>query len=182
MSLNIPVALDLFSGMAKGYGAYQTGKRQSTELKFEAEQFRINANQAKAASQRDAEEETRQAALVQSRILAVAAASGAGASDPTVVRLIGKQAGEGAYRAALAIYRGDEQARQNMNAANAREYEAKAAVAAGKTRAFASLVGTGASLYQRFSNGGPAQTEDMATTYDDSIVDDWKPWGSGEFR
>jgi hypothetical protein len=49
---------------------------------------------------------------VASRALAVSAASGAGVTDPTTVRVIANARGEGAVRAATALYEGSARARQ----------------------------------------------------------------------
>lgn len=92
----------------------------------EAAQLRINAGQAQAASQlaaQDVEQRTKQLA---SRALAVAAASGGGASDPNVVNAISSIAGEGAYRKAVALYQGEERARELEGAADAAQYRGRA--------------------------------------------------------
>lgn len=174
-----PASLDLFGGLLKGFGAYNIGQAQNAEAQFEAKQLLMNANKAKAVAQREAAEEVRQSELVQSRILAVAAASGGGASDPTVMRLIGKQAGEGAYRAALAIYKGDDRAQQLELAAKAKRYEGEMAARAGMTKAITSVAGAGMSLYDKYAQGGPATTAAEETSvFNDT--GDW--WGTGEFR
>ena len=172
-----PASLDLFGGLLKGFGAYQSGQASQAMADFEAKQLLMNANKAKAVAQRDAAEEVRQSELVQSRILAVAAASGGGASDPTVMRLIGKQAGEGAYRAALAIYKGDDKAQQLELAAKARKYEGDLAASQGMSKAIGAIAGAGVSLYQKYGQSGPAPEADT-----DGFVDTGDWWGTGEFR
>lgn len=168
------VSLDIFGGFAKAFGAYTQGKATQKAAEYEAAQYMQNAGQAKAVAQREAQEELRQTKLVQSRILALAAAQG-GASDPSVVRLIGKQAGEGAYRAAVKIYRGDAQAQKLEMAAAARRYEGKSAARAGMVSAVGSLAGAGMSLYDKYSNGG-APTADV----EPDVGGNW--WGSGSFE
>lgn len=169
-----PVNLDIFGTLTKGFGAYTAGQASQASAEFEAKQLMMNAGKAKAVSQRQAAEEVRQSELVQSRILAVAAASGAGASDPTVMRLIGKQAGEGAYRAALAIYKGDDQAQQLELAAQARRYEGKVAASQGVRAAIGAVVGVGAGLYNSYGQGGPAAEVESQTEPD---MGNW--WGDG---
>jgi hypothetical protein len=89
--------------------------------------------------------------LLASRALAVAAASGGGASDPTVVNTIAGIAQEGAYRKAVALYRGDEEARKLTMQAEAAEFE-------GENRAFSErLTGTGG-----FIRAGTNLVSDMA--------------------
>lgn len=65
-----------------------------------------------ASAQRQMLEERKNARLLESRALAVAAASGAGASDTTVMNVISRIAAEGSYRSSIALYEGKERARQ----------------------------------------------------------------------
>lgn len=90
---------------------------------FVAKQLDVNAGQSVAAAQRTAAEQRRQATITASRALALAAASGGGASDVTVTNLLGRIAGEGAYRAGVALYEGEEQARLYRMGATAKRYE-----------------------------------------------------------
>jgi hypothetical protein len=103
--------------------------------------------------------------MIASTALAHAAASGGGASDPTVVNLIARNAGESAYRQAVALYGGDEAARTMQLQADAREYEGKQAQVNSYANATAQGMGARAtllkgmareaSLYLRFGAGGP---------------------------
>lgn len=98
---------------------------------FAASQYLQNAGQAVAAAQRAALDEGRKARLVASRAVALAAASGAGASDVSVVNLVGRIKGEGAYNAQVHMYQGEEQARQMRMAAKAKQYQGLTAEEAG---------------------------------------------------
>jgi hypothetical protein len=98
-------------------------ERARVAAQFEAQQLEQNAGQAFAAGQAAAVEQLRQNRLLQSRAIALIAASGGGASDETVVNLLARNAGEGAYRAQLAVYQGEEKARQLRLAASTRTYE-----------------------------------------------------------
>lgn len=69
------------------------------------------AGQERAASQRAAIAQRKQGNLVSSRARAVAAASGGGALDPTVMDIMSGIEGEADYRTALALYEGDERAK-----------------------------------------------------------------------
>lgn len=106
-----------------GDNARLAGKRQNVEKQFEAEQLEQQAGQTVAASQRNAMEERRRANLAASRALAVAAASGGGASDPNVVRIIAGLKGEGSYRAGVALYKGEDEARKLRMAGKAKRFE-----------------------------------------------------------
>src|ERR1700681_2478136 len=64
------------------------GERAKVAAEFDAWQAEQSAAVAIALSQRQALEEHRQGTLHASRALAVAAASGAGVTDPTIVNLI----------------------------------------------------------------------------------------------
>lgn len=97
--------------IAGGKAAMATAKRKQQEANFEAAQLDIDAGQAKAISQRAAEDQNLQAKLVNSTALARAAASGAGASDPTVLKILAKTSATGAYRGGVAMYEGEAQAR-----------------------------------------------------------------------
>ena len=103
-------------GAVGAYGesqSYRAAAKYGTQAAaFQAAQLEQDAKTSIGMGQRAAAEERRQAEIAQSRILALAAASGGGASDPTVVNLIARQAQEGAYRANLALYEGDEAARK----------------------------------------------------------------------
>ena len=148
-----------------GISHAQFGDQAKASADFQAEQLRQNAGQAQASAQRSAFDVSRQTDYANSRALAVAAASGGGASDPTVVNLIARNAGEGAYRQATALYGGDEKARLFNMQADAKEFEgantqANSNQVAGSQffKATSTLLGSeakNASLLARFGAGGP---------------------------
>ena len=115
----------------QGEAARREGQRRRIAAEFEAAQLEQQAGQSIAVSQRQALDVRRQARLVQSRALALAAASGGGASDPTVVRIMADIAGEGAYRAQVALYGGLEEARRLRMGAKAKRYGGAMAEEAG---------------------------------------------------
>jgi hypothetical protein len=145
-----------------GEAARVAGRRRNVAAQFEAEQLEQQAGQSVAASQRTALEEKRKADLVASRALALAAASGGGASDTSVVKIIADLKGEGSYRSAVALYRGEEQARKLRMAGKAKRYEGALAEESGiqeqaghEIAGMASLFTGGSSLYGRYGAGGP---------------------------
>jgi len=165
----LPVALSVLGMFQQSAGAKQAGaaaktnaEAQANAAEFQAKQLEQQAGQSMATGQRQSMEQLRQAKLVQSRAIALAAASGAGASDPTVVRLMGQIGAEGAYRAGVAMYQGEEQARQmRLKAAGAR-YEGEAALISGQARSdaystasTASLLSGAGTLFARYGMGGP---------------------------
>lgn len=174
----LPVALTVAGSLTSAMGAYSAGSaaaangaRQQAAAQFTAAQLEQQAGQTEASGQRAGAEQTRQAMLLNSRALALAAASGGGATDPTVVTLLSRTAAEGAYRSAVAIYQSEEQARQLRLKAAATSYEGDLALASGQdkqkayeTAAFGSLLTGAASLYSKYGMGGPGKSAD--TTYD----------------
>lgn len=154
--------------------AYRTiAARRKAALDFEAKQLDVEAEQASGIGMRGAADEVRKAKLVQSATLARAAASGAGASDPTVMGIIARTGGEGAYRSALAMFEGESQARlDRLRAAGAR-YEGDIGVADSETAARQTRQAAGstllsgalraASLYDKYWTG-PRKDSDSATT------------------
>lgn len=159
-------AVDAFGQSFGGVSHVMFGIQARQAAQYQATQLRQNANSAEAASQRTAFDIDRQTQFITSRALAVAAASGAGATDPTVVSLIARDAGQGAYERAAALYGGADRARLDRESADAKEYEGKttlvnslevgaAAYAGGATNLLKSQA-RGASLFQRFGGGGPS--------------------------
>ena len=152
----------------KGYSdaarsAKTAGQRTRVAKEFEAEQLREQSGQAIAVSQRAALEEQRKGRLMASRALAVSAASGGGASDPTIVNLIAGAESEAAYRSAVAMYEGEDRARQLRIGAAAKDYEGAVAEEEGNQRASAyktaraaSLFKGGSSLFGKYGGGGPS--------------------------
>lgn len=163
-----------------GAGAQAGAARKKAALDFETAQLRMQAGQSVAASQHAAREQRRQAELVQSRAIAVAAASGGGVSDPTVVNMLGRIAGEGAYRAGLAIYEGEERARTLRMGAAARDYEGDLALEAGDMAKGAYDIHKGATMFKGasslFSKYGGIFDEKPGGALSDS--DMW--WGTTE--
>jgi hypothetical protein len=122
-----------FSGQKQaGRAAAQRGAQLQQLGEFEAQQIERNALTEIAVSQRGAAEEKRQAGLAASRALAVAAASGGGASDPTVMKIISDITGIGSYRSSVVLYEGEERARQMRVAAVARRMEGAAGLQGGQ--------------------------------------------------
>lgn len=131
-------------------GGYQANKA----ARFEAAQADVNAGQAQAASQRNAADEARKGAFVASKAQALAAASGAGATDPTVVTNIAEIARETAYRESMAMYGGDERARAFKTQAAALRAQGSAAQRAGWMSGFGTIVKGADSLFGKYGRGG----------------------------
>lgn len=115
------------------------------------------AGQTEAAAQRAALAQQKVASLVESRAKAVAAASGAGATDPSVINIISRISAEGALRSLTATYEGEERARKlrisgelaaHYGVQQGEGYDAVAQAAGIKTAA--SAASGAASLYAKY--------------------------------
>lgn len=162
---------DAFGRAMQGGSELAYGRQVAESAGATADQIRQGGGEAFAEAQRAAIGEEERAKLVASRALAVAAASGGGASDPTVVNMIAKIASEGAYRKSAALYRGASEEQAANYKADMVEWEGKAA----RTKAYVNAAGSvfsagttlmtgaargrnlevGGSMYDRFGGGGP---------------------------
>lgn len=150
------------------------GKKARKAAEADALQYEQRANEEEAISQRAAEERRYESVLLQSRALAVAAASGAGASDPTIVNAIARIAGRGDLAARGELYRGKTTGNRYRYAAAARRYEGKDAERAGTVGAAATMFKGAVSLYDRYGDGGPVKVQNpQAETARDLEYDDW---------
>lgn len=116
---------------------------------YEAAQSGVAAGQAQAASHRTAAEVERRSKLLQSRALAVGAASGGGTGG-TVMDLIAGIAGEGAYRSQLALFEGNDTARALNARGDAARFQGAQAQRAGFIGAVGSLLKGGKSLFEKY--------------------------------
>ena len=156
MAMMVPI-MAVAGSLLSAKGARDAGKAQQKQYKFQAKQLEQQAGQTLAASQRDAMEQRREAGLIGSRALALAAASGGGASDPSIMKLLSDIKGEGAYRASVALYQGEDKAQQlRLNADSAR-YSGALANRAGKQKMVSHLLQAGSTMFSRFGQGGPSQ-------------------------
>lgn len=145
------------------YNLHQQGMIAKTRLEREKlfSEFRQWAGERQAgivvaASQRTAAEELRQSDLVASRALAVAAASGGGVSDPTVVDILARTRGEGVYRANVALYEGEERSRAiRLSGMRVAEFNTGNVMAGFNAAAAGKLAHTGLSLYSKYGMNGP---------------------------
>lgn len=163
-------------------GSYRkAGRAAKSAADFEAAQLVQRAGEARAISQRQAEESRLESVLLQSRALAVAAASGAGASDPSVVNAIARLAGRGDYAARSRLHEGEVAGRRYEDAAAARRYEGEQAERAGRTRAMSTLLQGGLSLFDRYGRedapGSVASGGSMAS--DSASASDYAVWWGG---
>lgn len=121
-------------------GSIADGNAKDKLARYQAKQMRVNAGQQVAEGTVAAQEEKRKSALIASRAIAVAAASGAGALDPTVVKILQGIAGEGRLNAGMEMYNANENARGMLDNANATRYSGKVAKKEGQRAAVKSVL------------------------------------------
>lgn len=136
-------------------GSIKAGQDANKAAKFQAKQQETQASQVEGAATRAAGEEERRARILQSNLVARAAASGAGAGDPTVLNLEGDIAAEGRYRALSQIYEGGSQADRIRAGASATRYEGKTAQTAGYIQGASTVFSAvGSGLAGKYGGGG----------------------------
>lgn len=136
-------------------GSIHQGESEKAAADFRAKQLRHRANQAAGQGQRAAIEEKRQASILAGRAQAVAAASGGGATDPTVINRIAGIVSEGEYRALTALYEGDSESDALKNSAIISKFEGKQAQRAGYIKAVGSILSGGSTMFGNYGQGGP---------------------------
>ncbi len=138
-------AVSAMGTLAGGAAANQAGQAQAGALEFKAQQQEQQGAEARAAGGRQALEKRKEGRFAMSTMIARAAASGGGATDPTVLS-IGKQlAGSAEYNALTETYKGENRARGYEDEAMASRMGAQAALAQGKaaqTASYFSAAGT----------------------------------------
>lgn len=161
----IGTLLQAWGYQQSGRAARAAAEQRKVGAQFQAEQYEQQAQVTIALSQRAAEEEERQGRFQASRSLAVAAASGGGVTDPTVVNLIANTKGEAHYRAAVDLYQGESKARSLRLAALSNnltsDWDQEGGARTEEQYDIASL-GTiakgGASLYAKYGMNGGGDT------------------------
>lgn len=146
-----PLPLLAAGTLASAAGTLMGGATAQAAADAEAAQMRQAAGQSRATAQQEAIQERRRAELAQSRALALAAASGGGASDPTVVNTVGALEREGEYNALSALYEGEERARGLDLGARMRRFEGASNRRGSYFSAGTNLLMGGGSLLEKYS-------------------------------
>jgi len=131
-------------------GAIKQGQDQAFQAQQQAAALRNQANADEAAAQRMAQNSRRQAQYAISRGQALAASSGAGATDPTVVNVLGQIAGEGEYHALTSLYEGSTAGGNAMSEATAYDNAAQSYKRAGVIKGAATIFGGGTTLATKY--------------------------------
>ena len=151
-------AVSAMGTLAGGKAAMQAGQYAQQSHEFTARQQGQAAKEARAVGQRSAFEKRREGDLLDSKLQARAAASGGGATDPTVLDLSGDIAQRSEYDALFEMYKGENKARGLQDAALASRMSGQAALFEGEAKRKASylsaagtLIGSAGSAFGKFS-------------------------------
>lgn len=129
------------------------GVAANSMAKGEAKNLKKKGDQELAVAQKEADRKRRETKLLLSRQQAVAGASGAGASDPTVLSIMGKTEEEGKTAAMLDMYNGMVNRSDLFT-------EAGTVRAEGRSKLFGSFLDAGGTIY-----GDIARRERMKREY-----------------
>lgn len=145
--------------LVSAQGMRLQGEQAKVAANINAQQADKQGGQAMASAQRGAMEEARRSRILQSRALAIAAAGGGSASDPTAQKIIGDIAGAGAYQSMVSLYEGESKARAFHDKATVASASGEIAKLDGDfaatARTFTGLSRVGISLYDKYGAGGP---------------------------
>ena len=151
------IGLQVYGMMDSRKAARKEAARRQLAANMAAADMEMEATQALAQSQLIAKEQSRQFKIMTDQVRVMAAAQG-GSADPSVVQLVARSEGEGAYRAARALYEGESRARSLRRQAQIARVtgDLQAATAADQGRASliegsGRLFQMGTSLYDRFN-------------------------------
>ena len=131
----------------------QQGRAAEDQGDFMKRVYNNIANEREAASQRQALQVNKQTEQKVSRARAVAAASGAGADDPTVQDIIVDLETEGEMAALSRLYEGGAQARDARTFARMADIEGENAERNAYADAAGTLLGGASTLYGRYGKG-----------------------------
>lgn len=158
--------------MQSGAAAKAQGAAQQTAANYNASQLDQQATAVRGQTSAQVSDNARQTQLIQSTVRARAAASGGGATDPSVVTLQSGIAGRGEYNNLALLYSGEEKAQGLNNQANVTRYTGQEQFDAGinnqtaaNTKAVASIFSGASSLYGKYGTGGPPKTNTTGLTY-----------------
>ncbi|WAX94153.1 hypothetical protein N7E70_021110 [Aminobacter sp. NyZ550] len=143
-------------------GAMQEGREQKARFQYEQKVAAQQADEAAAASQRDAMARYREGRQLLSQQQAAIAGSGGSMTDPSVIDIMDDTSERVRLAAETDIYKGDQQARGYNDAAKVAGYNAESAMRAARIRAAGSLFSGMSSLFSRFGESNK-KTQDRSS-------------------
>lgn len=142
-------------------GTIQAGREAEAQANYQAKVQEMQADEAQAASQRDAAEKYRQGRLMLSQQRAAIAGSGGALDDPSVIDIMADTDAEADLAARTDIYRGEQQARGYNDAAVNSRISGQNARKASYISAAGNLFSGVSNMYSRF--GQQAKTSATAS-------------------
>ena len=151
-------AVSALGTIAGGNAAEAAGKNQQAVYNYQAKQQEQSAQESRAAGQRASFEKQREQRFIQSKLQARSAADGGGATDPTVLGLVGDIGARGEYESLMEMYKGENRARGLEDSAQASRmsgeaalYEGKAKKSAGTLSALGTIIGGAGSMFNIYN-------------------------------
>ena len=163
----LAVALPYIAAASTAIGVYSTvesGRQQQQALNIQAAQRDEEAKAAQADAQRESIIERRKAKNLMSRARAIAGASGAGSSDPTVTNILANIDTQGEVNALNALYTGDTVARGLRSGAASARNEGRAARSAGYLDGASTALGGATNWYSKYGVKKPDPVDYVTTT------------------
>jgi hypothetical protein len=151
MAMAIPMILMAVSAAVSVVGQQKQAKAQESALDYQARQMEQKGGQERAAAQRQAQEERRQATLAISRAQAL---TGGGSTDEGVLNVIGNIAAEGEYNSLIALAEGEESALGREMQADGLRFEGKAGRSAANWKSASTVFSAASSMYGNYGGGG----------------------------
>ena len=149
----IALAASAIGTLVSGIGTIAAGQARNRQAQYEAKQLDVRAKEERAAAGLEAMEANRRTRLTQSKLQARAAASGFGASDPTVLDLAGDIAERGALEAGIIRYGGKSRGRALEAQAEGTRISGRAAETASYWSAASTVIGGFGSMFARYGSG-----------------------------
>lgn len=135
------LVFDLIGGFVQAEGYRQQGEAANEAAQTEALQLDARGREEFAAAQREALAKRREGVLANSRIQALSAASGGGADDPTILKLMTGVAGDAEYGAQTVMFGGKQRRAGLFDAANNRRREGQASLLGSKYASAGAIFG-----------------------------------------
>ncbi len=144
----------LIGAVVSAAGTIAAGKAQKEAAYFEATQLEFKGQEARAAEQRKGLEAKREAEAVLSKQQSLAAASGLGATDPTIAYLEGDTAERARYIRGMFDYSGAEQRAGLYAQAKGRRMTGDAALAGARASAAGTILSGFGGMFENYGGGG----------------------------
>lgn len=149
------MGLSAVGTVVSGVGSLVSGQQQKDAADYQAAQYEQQAQESRAAGQRQAIEKRRQGEQVLSTLQARAAASGGGADDLTVQKLGENIAGRSEFQALTDQYTADNRAIGLQDKATATRMTGEAAQTGSYFRAAGTLIDGATGMYDKYDRLNP---------------------------